>query len=625
MTTSRRTRLLTALLPVVALTIGAAVAVPSVAGVPTGGNAVKLTAAKTAELARQIRANNVSKTAYNAQKLCGTTTVGGKKRTLACRTERLADSTGRAILSGVPAGLGAAELQQVYGASSMNPNATIVIYASGDGGNLAADVEQYRAAMGLQSCTSCLQVIPYTGNAPVASIAEWGGEESWNLLQESVYSETALDAEMVTAICSTCRIQVRLHPLEAAFGGLGDVNQPTTWSWRTLTNVLLEFLAQAKAAGAAATSISFGYPIESAPQQTKDALAAVVPAMPTFASSGDAGWVGDETTDLFDGSVHPPVEDWPAASSHVVAVGGTSLYSDPSSARGYTEIAWNGSGSTCAKDMASVTGQPAEVSSVCDGRATSDVSAVADPFTGPAVYDSYSPYWHSPGWIVVGGTSVSTPIVAALYASSSVQKGTTYNPYTAPSTAFTDVTLGVNAYPNQCNTILCAARAGWDGPTGVGTPANAYAAFNKPMRLFNVATGLCLNLGAGGSASVATTSSCNATTTRVTPLFRGVPGSTAVPITIAGANTCLGVVSGSTQNGAQLASPTCVAGSAQQWTLSPVAGSTLRFVVKNLNSGRCADVDNHRTTSGAKVTQGTCNGTPAVAAFQQWQLLAQAS
>ncbi|HMA46810.1 MAG TPA: hypothetical protein VKP11_06380, partial [Frankiaceae bacterium] len=41
-----------------------------------------------------------------------------------------------------------------------------------------------------------------------------------------------------------------------------------------------------------------------------------------------------------------------------------------------------------------------------------DVSAVADPATGVAVYDTYG----SSGWLVFGGTSESAPIVAGVYA-----------------------------------------------------------------------------------------------------------------------------------------------------------------------------------------------------------------
>ena len=44
-----------------------------------------------------------------------------------------------------------------------------------------------------------------------------------------------------------------------------------------------------------------------------------------------------------------------------------------------------------------------------------DVSAVADPNTGVAVYDS-TKYQGLSGWLVFGGTSASSPIIGSVYA-----------------------------------------------------------------------------------------------------------------------------------------------------------------------------------------------------------------
>src|SRR5947209_4109380 len=51
----------------------------------------------------------------------------------------------------------------------------------------------------------------------------------------------------------------------------------------------------------------------------------------------------------------------------------------------------------------------------CGRHAIADVSAVADPATGVAVYDT-TPFNGQPGWFKVGGTSVSSPIIAAVIA-----------------------------------------------------------------------------------------------------------------------------------------------------------------------------------------------------------------
>ncbi len=104
-----------------------------------------------------------------------------------------------------------------------------------------------------------------------------------------------------------------------------------------------------------------------------------------------------------------------------------------------------------------------------------DVSAVADPDTGVAVYDSHK----SGGWAVYGGTSASSPIIAATYALAGVPAAGTY-PSSYPYqhlAALHDVTSGRNG---SCHLLyLCTARHGFDGPTGHGTP-NGVTAFTRP-------------------------------------------------------------------------------------------------------------------------------------------------
>ena len=53
-----------------------------------------------------------------------------------------------------------------------------------------------------------------------------------------------------------------------------------------------------------------------------------------------------------------------------------------------------------------------QTDSGCARRSVADVSAVADPNTGVAVYDSFA-YQGSSGWMVFGGTSAASPIVAS--------------------------------------------------------------------------------------------------------------------------------------------------------------------------------------------------------------------
>ena len=77
--------------------------------------------------------------------------------------------------------------------------------------------------------------------------------------------------------------------------------------------------------------------------------------------------------------------------------------------------------------------------------------------------------------------NVAAPYLAGLYARGG-HIGGVVGPntlYEATSSAFNDITFGQNAPPHACDsvpTVLCVARTGWDGPTGLGSP-NGLAAF----------------------------------------------------------------------------------------------------------------------------------------------------
>ncbi len=99
------------------------------------------------------------------------------------------------------------------------------------------------------------------------------------------------------------------------------------------------------------------------------------------------------------------------------------------------------------------------------------MAAVADPATGVAVYQTYG----GNGWYVYGGTSASAPIIAATYAlagAPSSGSSPASFPYANPA-ALNDVTVGSTATCNPA--YLCTAEPGYDGPTGLGTPAGVAA------------------------------------------------------------------------------------------------------------------------------------------------------
>ena len=101
------------------------------------------------------------------------------------------------------------------------------------------------------------------------------------------------------------------------------------------------------------------------------------------------------------------------------------------------------------------------------------MSAVADPRTGVAVNVTFG----GTGFTVFGGTSASSPIIASVYAlagTPAVGSSPASFPWSHTGNLF-DVVSGSNG---ACSpTVLCRAGAGWDGPTGLGTP-NGAAAFS---------------------------------------------------------------------------------------------------------------------------------------------------
>jgi subtilase family serine protease len=159
---------------------------------------------------------------------------------------------------------------------------------------------------------------------------------------------------------------------------------------------------------------------------------------------------------------------YPAASQYVTAVGGTTLNMIGNSY--ISETVWSGSGSGCSLYEPKPIWQ---TDTGCTKRTIADVSAVADPSTGAAIYSSVS-YLGNRGWFQVGGTSLSAPIIAGIYALGGVPAGSKANslPY-AQVNLLRDITSGNNG---NCNSsYLCTGVVGYDGPTGLGSPNGASA------------------------------------------------------------------------------------------------------------------------------------------------------
>jgi subtilase family serine protease len=153
---------------------------------------------------------------------------------------------------------------------------------------------------------------------------------------------------------------------------------------------------------------------------------------------------------------------FPASSPHVIAVGGTHLVR-AANARGWSETAWSSGGSGCSTVYAKPSFQ---TDPLCTKRMEADVSAVGDPNTGVAVYGPTSR--NASAWLVFGGTSVSAPLIGGIYGVTGHGSANGAASIYANAGLLNDVTSGSNG---SCGgTYFCTAGAGYDGPTGLGTP-----------------------------------------------------------------------------------------------------------------------------------------------------------
>jgi subtilase family serine protease len=107
----------------------------------------------------------------------------------------------------------------------------------------------------------------------------------------------------------------------------------------------------------------------------------------------------------------------------------------------------------------------------CARRMEADVSAVADPNTGVAVFAPTSST--ASAFQVFGGTSVAAPLIAGIVGSTGagINPQTVYSRVAANRALLFDVTSGNNGTCTGGSTAyFCNAETGFDGPTGLGSP-----------------------------------------------------------------------------------------------------------------------------------------------------------
>ncbi len=351
-----------------------------------------------------------------------------------CNARAVTDQKGQVITNTTPSGYGPAQLQGAYslgGSASGNPIIAIVD-AYGDS-NIQSDLNQYSSTFGIPTLPPCK--VSISGSlVPCFQKVDQNGGTHYPFTNSGWALETGLDVETAHAACPNCRILL----VEAKSSSYDN---------------LMTAVDRARLMGAKVVSNSYGS--SEFPSETYFDSHFNYPGVAFTFSSGDSGYG----------------TSYPAASKYVTAVGGTSLLVNPDNSYG-GETVWNGAGSGCS----SFEGKPAwQTDKLCSKRVVADVSADADPSTGAAIYDSVS-YAGVRGWFQVGGTSLASPIIAATYAISG-NYGSPANPANSLPYGFPaglhDVLVGSNG---SCGSYLCTAGAGYDGPTGMGTP-NSTGAF----------------------------------------------------------------------------------------------------------------------------------------------------
>jgi len=399
--------------------------------------------------------------------------------------------------------------------------------------DLAAFDEEYQIkadGVNVGETADSFTVVGQTGSPtalPPDDRKGWSGEE-------------ALDVEAVRGVCHQCRII------------LVETNDDYDKN-------LVKGVAAAVKLGATEISNSYGGP--EGPASSFGSHARQVyrqhynhPGVVITASTGDDGWYSWDEVNSLDGHRSAESPNLPSSLPNVVAVGGTALHLTSGATR-KSESVWNTNGPGNRRGVAygqglGATGGGCSVMYKAFGwqrgisgfsktgcgkhRLAADVSAVGDPNTGYGVYDSYD-CGHgcdlAPGfWGTIGGTSLSSPVIAAMWALAGGAGGVDYPTMSlyghvnkAKSSVY-DVITGGNSWcggqrhsacakgvghligqpkaspndlqvkkrylgtldcgfkPRSSSTVAvknnrqCNAASGFDGPSGVGAP-NGVGAF----------------------------------------------------------------------------------------------------------------------------------------------------
>ena len=411
-----------------------------------------------------------------------------------------------ALTDGPAGGYTGLELAKAYG---LNVNGaasqTVAIVDAFDDPTVLSDLNHFDAANGIaaETSSSFREVFDTPGHATPTA------DPGWAL-------EITLDVQAVRGLCHKCKILL----VEANSDSDADIGHAAAYA----------------AQHARIVSNSYG-----TPDTDPDATAGVMadynkPGVAMIAASGDDGWYGWDfancnNTDCGGAGQSPDnAPSVPASLNTVVGVGGTALHLTPSGTRAAEQV-WNengqgdifgfnlgepmgASGSGCSTKYGPQRWQ-SHVSNYgslgCGTKRNGvDIAADADPYTGFDIYQNFG-NTNCPSfcWETIGGTSLASPLIAAMWALAGGPGSVTYpalslyGHFRATAGSTYDVTVGGTglcdwASPVACNAGInpnqpgfeldcawnlsgssdavlphryqCYAQPGYDGVSGVGTP-----------------------------------------------------------------------------------------------------------------------------------------------------------
>ena len=329
--------------------------------------------------------------------------------------------------NGPAGGMSPAQLRKVYLLPSKGGSQIIGIVDAFDYPAALADFNAFATQFGLPTEASTtvtantnkvFQVV-YAGGSEPPSDAGWNVEE-------------ALDIEWAHAMAPNAKI-VLFEGNSNSFADLYQAEAAAT--------------SFVDAGGLSCKEVSNSWGSSEYDGETDSDSAFSSPTIVYFASAGDNG----------------APAGYPSSSPYVVSAGGTGVITD-SNGNFVSEYGWSGTGGGPSQYETTPFYQNGISNLVSGARGTPDLSFEADPNTGVSVYNAAQG-----GWIVVGGTSVSSPSLAGIAnlagtaqgffpAGSQVLLTSIYNNY--GSVNFRDIVTGNDGYP---------AGPGWDFVTGVGS------------------------------------------------------------------------------------------------------------------------------------------------------------